>query len=613
MVSDLLSHLHYCLTGVNQPVRVPPVPMYLDAILGREELVIDGDRLKLGDSHIEVMALDGYPLESWPGMLSRLDSLPLEYRFTVRFLFLDQWEAVQQVTRQRKGWQQQMTRFIDQMTNKPNPRLNRDAANMVEDAEQAEMDLKSGVVGTGYLTANIVLMHEDREMLAEVAREVRRFLRSAGFMPRIETTNSLEAWLSSHPGNSYANLRRPLINTMNMVDLLPLATTWTGLAHNPCPFYPAGSRSLAILTTDGSTPFRLNLHAGDVGHTLIFGPTGSGKSTLLALLAAQFRAYENASLFVFDKGLSMFALAKGAGGDHYDIGRDELSFAPLQHIDRDRDFAFATEWLAGVAELQKLIVLPPHRNAIHHALSILKANPEHMRSLTDFWHVLQDQDLKEALRHYTRAGAMGSLLDASTDNLQLSSFNCFEIEALMDMGEANLIPVLLYLFHRIEQRLTGQPALLILDEAWVMLGHPVFRAKLREWLKVLRRANCAVVMATQSITDAINSGIMDVLVESTPTKFLLANHEAGKETQVKHYQAMGLNSRQIEIIARMIPKRDYYLIQPSGRRRVQLALGPKTLAFAGVSGRDEISAIKTLIAKHPGNWQERWLHERGAA
>lgn len=613
VLSDLLAHLQHCLTGINQPVRVPPVPMYLDAILGQEDLILNGTTPILGGRYVEVVALGGYPLESWPGMLSRLDGLPLEYRFSVRFIFLDQWEAIKEINKYRKGWQQQMTRFIDQITNKQNPRINRDASVMAEDAEQAELEIRSGVAGAGYMTAGIVLMSENRDELTEVVREVRRLLRSVGFMPRIETINALEAWLGSHPGNGYADLRRPLINTLNLADILPLAATWTGLAHNPCPFYPADSRCLAVLTTDGSTPFRLNLHEGDVGHTLIFGPTGSGKSTLLALLAAQFRAYDNASIFAFDKGLSMFALAKGAGGDHYDIGRDMLSFAPLQHIDQPGEFSFAAEWLAGMVELQQLSVLPAHRNAIHQALTVLAHNPEHMRSLTDFWHVLQDQQLKEALRHYTRAGAMGTLLDASTDNLQFSSFNCFEIETLMEMGEANLIPVLLYLFHRIEQRLTGRPALLILDEAWVMLGHPVFRAKLREWLKVLRRANCAVVLATQSISDASRSGIFDVLVESTTTKILLANHAAAEEHQAKFYTDMGLNSRQIDIIAQMMPKRDYYIVQPSGRRKVQLALGMKTLAFVGASGREEINRIKELAQEYPDNWQEFWLKERRAA
>lgn len=614
-VSDLLSHLQQCLTGENQPIRVPPIPMYLDAILGSGDLMLDGTTPVLDGKYISVVSLGGFPLESWPAMLSRLDSLSLPYRFSIRYLFLDQWDAVKEINKYRKGWQQSMTRVIDQLTSKKNPRINRDAQNMHEDAEQAEMEVRSGAVGAGFLTAGIVLMDEDKRALAEMSREVRRLFMALGFSGRIETINTLEAWLGSHPGNSYADVRRPLVNTLNLADFLPLSSAWTGHPYNPCPFYPERSRSLTVLTTDGNTPYRLNLHEGDLGHTVVLGPTGSGKSTLLALIAAQFRAYENSSIFVFDKGLSMFALAAGANGDHYDIGRDALSFAPLTRIDEsEEEFAFVANWIANLAELQKMPVLPVHRNAIHQALDTLRHNPPNMRSLTDFWHVIQDQDLKQALKHYTKDGALGHLLDAQTDNLELSRFVVFEIESLMEMGEANLIPVLDYLFHRIEKALAGQPGLLMLDEAWVMLGHPVFQRKIREWFKTYRRKNCIVLLSTQSISDAANSGIMDVIIESCPSKFFLANLAAEEEQPAQLYRQAGLNERQISIIAKsMTPKQDYYIVQPSGRRRVQLALGKKTLAFVGASDRESIARIRTLRAQYPDTWRHIWLQERGAA
>ncbi|HBT96760.1 MAG TPA: conjugal transfer protein TrbE, partial [Desulfobulbaceae bacterium] len=280
-VSDLLSHLHQCVTGERQPIRVPPVPMYLDAIIGQEDLTIDGATPILGGRSVAAVALGGFPMESWPAMLSKLDGLSLPYRFSVRFLFLDQWDAVKEINKYRKGWQQGMTKLIDQLTGKANPRINRDAQLMHEDAEQAEQEVRSGAVGAGFLTVCVILMDEDERTLLEQAREVRRLLQAVGFTARIESINTLEAWLGSHPGNGYANVRRPLMNTMNLADLLPLSSTWTGLARNPCPFYPEDSRCLAVLTTDGSTPYRLNLHEGDLGHTLILGPTGSGKSTLL--------------------------------------------------------------------------------------------------------------------------------------------------------------------------------------------------------------------------------------------------------------------------------------------------------------------------------------------
>ena len=141
-------------------------------------------------------------------------------------------------------------------------------------------------------------------------------------------------------------------------------------------------------------------------------------------------------------------------------------------------------------------------------------------TLSEFSVTVQDEQIRETIKNYTVDGAMGHLLDAKTDGLRLSDFTVFEIEELMNLGDRYALPVLLYLFRRIERSLQGQPAAILLDEAWLMLGHPVFREKIREWLKVLRRANCFVLMATQSLTDAANSGIFDVIVVIT-----LANSE----------------------------------------------------------------------------------------
>jgi type IV secretion system protein VirB4 len=228
-------------------------------------------------------------------------------------------------------------------------------------------------------------------------------------------------------------------------------------------------------------------------------------------------------------------------------------------------------------------------------------------------HLLPDQRLKDGLRHYCAGGPMARLLDSQTDNLGLCDFLVFEIEELMNMGERNLIPVLLYLFHRIERALKGQPALLVLDEAWIMLGNPVFRNKIREWLKVLRKANCAVVLATQSLSDASRSEILDVLAESCATKVFLPNFEANNETQRGQYQALGLNSKQISIIAQATPKRDYYVFSRNGRRLMQLALGPKTLAFVGASGKEDISKVRELVSTHADKFPEAWIEYKQAA
>lgn len=612
--SDLLSHLQYCVCGELQPIRVPRTPMYLDALLGSEDLV-GGIIPRLGNRHLAVLSLDGLPQESYPAMLRDLDALALEYRFSSRFICLDQYDAAKEINSYRKGWRQQVYRFLDQFFNNPNARANRDALLMAEDAETALTEVQGGYVGAGYLTSNIVLMHEDQERLQDWARDLRRTVQTLGFGCRIESVNALEAWLGTHPGNSYANLRRPMVNTLNLADLLPLSSVWTGSPVNPCPFYPPTSRPLAVLMTDNSTPFWFNIHAGDLGHTLIFGPTGAGKSTLLAFIAAQFRCYENARIFAFDKGMSLFPLCFGAGGDHYNIGNaDQLAFAPLQRIDSEEERAWAEEWIASLMELQQFTVMPAHRNAIHTAMLTLAANPPHLRSLTSFYHVVQDREIKEAIQHYTVQGAMGRLLDADSDSLNLSKFMVFEVEDLMNLGDKNLVPVLTYLFRRIEKALDGSPSILVLDEAWIMLGHPTFRAKIREWLKTLRKMNCCVILATQSLSDARNSGILDVLAESCPTKIFLPNSTAEDAVQKELYVGMGLNDKQITILKTSEPKRDYYIVNPQGRRKVQLALKGKALAFVGASDKESLARIRALAAEYgPDGWQAVWLRERGAA
>jgi type IV secretion system protein VirB4 len=183
----------------------------------------------------------------------------------------------------------------------------------------------------------------------------------------------------------------------------------------------------------------------------------------------------------------------------------------------------------------------------------------------------------------------------------------------MNLGERNLVPVLLYLFRRVEKRLTGAPSLIVLDEAWLMLGHPTFREKIREWLKVLRKANCAVVLATQSISDAERSGIIDVLKESCPTKICLPNGAAREPGTREFYERIGFNERQIEIVATATPKREYYVASPEGRRLFDMALGRVTLAFVGAASKDNIKRIQELDEAHGARWPVAWLTERSIA
>jgi type IV secretion system protein VirB4 len=307
----------------------------------------------------------------------------------------------------------------------------------------------------------------------------------------------------------------------------------------------------------------------------------------------------------------MYGLCQAVGGRHFEIGGDavKLAFCPLQFLESASDRAWALDWVETLLGLNGVEITPQQRNEISRALRAM--NDTGARTLSEFVADVQDNGIRQALEQYTISGAMGQLLDAERDGLALSEFSVFEIEQLMDLGEKYALPVLLYLFRRIERSLRGQPAAIILDEAWIMLGHPTFRRKIKEWLLTLRKANCLVLMATQNLSDAVGSGILDAILESTATKIFLPNIHAAHADTAALYRRMGLNDKQVQIIAGAIPKRQYYYVSEGGRRLFELALGPVAMAFVGASDKESVAEIRSLEARFGDQWIGEWLALRG--
>ncbi|HIF9415329.1 TPA: conjugal transfer protein TrbE [Photobacterium damselae] len=603
---EFLSFINFTILGKWQPITLPHTPMYLDSYLGTYDFWT-GLKPKLDDEYICCISIDGFPNFGHPNMLSALDYLDVEYRWNTRFCHFDAAQAIELLNKEKNKWKQKVVSFKDKLLKTNNPVQDDDALDMVNQYDSAITATSKGDIQYGHYTSTIVLRHKDIETLELCADDVTKCLRNImGFTCRVETVNAVEAFLGTLPSDSLHNVRKPLISTMNLSHLSPLAGIWTGNATCPCPFYPENSPPLMYCNAEGNTPFRFNLHVNDLGHTLVFGPTGAGKSTLLATIAAQFMRYPNASLFAFDKGNSMFAISQ-CGGKHFDIGGDNSSpsFAPLSEL--DDDFEWCEQYIEQLLVLQDTQVTPSMRSKINEALKRMTGNG--IKTLSEFVAMVQDDAIKEAINYYTTGSRCGDLLDAEEDSLELSHLQVFEIESLMNRGDKDLIPVLLYLFRKIERGLKGQPAMIIIDEAWIALSHPVFREMIKEWLKVLRKANCIVLMATQSLTDAVKSGMLDVLIESCPTQIFLPNSKAEQFADI--YSQFGLNSRQIEIIKNGRPKRQYYTFTPEGSRLFDLALNPLALAFVGVSDKEELAELKQIIHETGDTWYLPWLEHKG--
>ncbi len=599
--AETLTFLHGTVSARRHPVALPGTPMYLDALLADTPLV-GGLEPMLGNRHLRTLSVLGFPNLSRPGILDALNHQDFAYRWVTRFLPLDKADAVKVLTKLRRQWfnkRKSVTALLREVLyNQPAQLTDSDADNKVADADLALQELGGDHVAFGYLTTTITVADADPARADEKVRAVERIVNGLGFTTIRETVNAVEAWLSSLPGQVYANVRQPLVHSLNLAHLMPLSSVWAGPARNA----HLGGPPLLHAQTAGTTPFRLSTHVGDVGHMLVVGPTGAGKSVLLALIALQFRRYAGSQVYIFDKGFSARAAVLAMGGAHHALGLgadsgETLAFQPLRHIDRAAERSWAAEWVAALLAHEKVAVTPEVKDQLWSALLSLASAPPEERTLTGLALLLQSNPLRTALGAYTLDGPYGRLLDAAEPNLAFADVQCFETEALM--GQAGVVaPVLTYLFHRLEERFDGRPTLLILDEAWIFLDHPLFAARIREWLKVLRKKNVAVLFATQSLADIASSSIAPAIIESCPQRILLPNDRAVEPIARDAYARFGLNERQIELVSRAAPKRQYYLQSARGNRLFELGLGPIALALCGASDPASQARIDALLAAH---------------
>jgi type IV secretion system protein TrbE len=255
---------------------------------------------------------------------------------------------------------------------------------------------------------------------------------------------------------------------------------------------------------------------------------------------------------------------------------------------------------------------PEAKDHLWSALSSLASAPIDERTLTGLSVLLQSQSLKRALQSYCLGGPFGRLLDAEAELLGSAPVQVFETEGLIGTGAASA--VLSYLFHRIEGQLDGRPTLLIIDEGWLALDDEGFAGQIREWLKTLRKKNACVIFATQSLSDIDGSAIAPAIIESCPTRLFLPNERAIEPQITAIYRRFGLNDRQIEILARATPKRDYYCQSRRGNRLFELGLEEFAIAFTAASSKSDQAMIERVLAEHGRDgFVTGWLAARGLA
>lgn len=633
--ADLLSYLNICITGSLAPVAVPPSESFLDVVLARQP-VVGGYYPKIGHKYLKVLSIVGYlNQETVPGLLEHMATYPLIYRWSNRFIPLSEASAELELKRYRKQWHNKVKGLVgimrEAILNKPTQKIDNDALSMKNETEMALTLNRNHSVRFGFWSSAIVLMHEDKSLMDMAVKELRGYLIQRGFECIEEEVNAFDAWIGTIPGQGSANVRRIFMTSQNLAHVLPLHTIWTGDAIcSSSSLLPKNSPPVFYAATTGKTPFRFHLDVGDVGHQIMIGPTGAGKSTYLGFLVAQFFRYKNAQVFIFDKDYSHRALTEALEGNYYDIGNAKtLAFCPLADLSTPTKKMRAEQFIETLVELQNIPITPSIRSEIHKAMeSLSHKNNIGRRSLTVFRSLVQQEDVRNALEFYSLQGQF-KLLDAEdTSKDQQNSLNfrhlqSFEMGWLLNQKPDKYIPVLCYIFDQIESTLEEYegkvPVLIVLEEAWLYVQHPVFANKLRDWLKTLRKKNARVIFVTQSLTDLYNpetqslTPVTATLLESCPTRLFLPNKNMDSVMQLL-YQKIGLNDRQIELIKHIaIPKRHYYVSTPEGNRLIDLGFNEKqslALAFIGLS-KEKSARLIEMKKTYGTQWIGQWLIQNG--
>ena len=627
-LDEVVTYYHSTVSDNDRKISFPQYPMLVDKFMYDAPLY-GGLEPKSNNTHIRVITPLKFSQSTVFGFFNVLNQLDFSYRWVTRCYCMSKQDNISALESMRRQWYAKLQSVWSYLFHNNDPdheRYNSEhVMNRMEEIKQANMMVQDDTFGFIYYTTAIVVMDEDQTMADEKAKIVQQTFSDLGLKAKIEDVNSLDAWFGCIPGMTGHNIRKFLISTGNFVHLMPLSDIWAGHTWNK----HLNAPPLLYTQTDGNTPFRLNLHVGQVGHTLLVGATGAGKSVHLNCIEAAFRKYRNSKVIIFDNGASAKVLTYGVGGMFYDLGNEKssLSFQPLAKIDNQNERQWAQEWLCDFLEAENVEVTPEKKGIIRDALGTLAGMERKFRTISNFIDFLQSRDLKEAFYPLAssddkgNSGEYGAIFDSQEDTLEISSWQCFEMGKIMQK-KAIIGPVLMYIFHRIENKLKGfdgissdddGPTLIVLDECWMFFDNPLFASKIEDWLRTLRKYNAIVVFATQSLLDIVKSPLLDIVLGSCPSHIFLPDEGALETEKKKIYQRFRLNQRQIQILSASTPQKHYYYTSPEGSRLYDLALEycPFTLAYVAV-GKKDLKLCDKIIAEYGQEcFNEYWLKEHG--
>lgn len=585
-VLELLSALY---NGEMRPVRRPDFDTDVGNMLPYRRASFGLDAMELrgsgGADFASILSLKDYPDATSPGLLDGMLRLPYEMIVTESF-----------APEERQTAREKIDLAIRRLK----------SADEEAQSERAEMmaardELGAGSVAFGDHHLTVLVRERNLERLDDATASVAASLADTGAIAVREDTNLEPAFWGQFPGNEQYLVRRAMISTANMASFGSLHGFALGQAEGN-----HWGEAVTLLQTTSSTPFFFNFHTGDLGNFSVIGPSGSGKTVVMNFLAAQAQKFSPRTiLFDKDRGAELFI--RGIGGT-YDRIRSgaPTGFNPLALPDTPANRGFLRDWLSVLLKAEG----PEEHATIASAVDAAYANDPSLRRLRYFKELVsgarrpQPGDLADRLSAWIEDGENGWLFDNEADKLDLSTrVMGFDMTALLENPKLRT-PVMMYLFHRIDERLDGHPTMVLIDEGWKALDDEVFAARIRDWLKTLRKRNALVGFATQSARDALDSRISTALVEQTATMVFMPNARARAED---YCEGFGLTEHELALIKSLPAHSRCFLVrQPDASVVVRLDLSGAPEVLTILSGRESsvrrLDLLREAVGDDPAQW-----------
>ncbi len=546
--------------------------------------------LRMDDDYLRVLTLKELPGKTRPLILNGLLDIPANFHVVTEWHPVDNAKARKEIASRRRHHHNSKTSFVSNLQDRENA-SNQD--NLVDDSKAAAVaELGNALTAMGMegksfgeFTLSVVVYDEDRTKVEHAVAEFQKLFTQDDGLLYEERYNLLNAFFATIPGNRQFNLRKQWALNSNYADLSFLFTVDSGSPWNP----HLEREYLAVLESTHGTPYYLNIHSGDVAHSLLLGATGSGKSFTLSS-TLQFSQKYDPLTFIFDLGGSYETLTRAFGGAYLNVGMKNPGFTinPFSLAPTHENMNFLYLFLRVLIEAGGRYELTPEdEKALFAAIERAYMLPAEIRTLTNFASILGP--LGERLYRWTQAGQFGHLFDNPQDTLTFSRFQTFNFDGWSDYPDI-LEPLLFYVLQRASSEIekpanTATFKMFVIDEAWIFLKNRTIRDWITRAEKTWRKKNAAMILATQSVVELAASDMLHIVNESCPTKIFLSNPNIDRKLYAEIFQ---LNDTQLELLESLVPKRELLLIQPRGSKKLVLEVDGLTYWIATNNVRDNI-------------------------